>query len=215
MHKLRAMVAMLTHRGREDDKALAAEKARADKLEADCAAMRAYLTSPPVYWITSADRTSMQGDCDCGQAMLSVDGRVEVRCLKTNTLLARIDTHAHDGDVPGVLQDRWESQREIAAALLWSHRRSHAPAATSPGAGWVSPEEHARALETAWRAAKDAFVKIEADRDAALAVKAQLLVALEDARAALRQPDGRRLCEDHMYSAAIDAALAAAKGGAT
>jgi hypothetical protein len=76
-------------------------------------------------------------------------------------------------------------------------------------AGWVSPEDHARVVALTADEAQKHARDIAAERDAALAVKAQLLAALEDARILLGDDD---------VGAAIDTmidAIAAAKGGAT
>jgi hypothetical protein len=134
--------------------ALAAEKARADKLEADCAALRAAL--------------ELVGPESC----------------------------------------RIEGGAAIDAAL----------AAPSAGAGWVSPEEHARVVQAA---ANIGLIgeRVMAERDAALAVKAQLLGALERVASDLR--DGKAPMRDTWWWDSmsttldvLDAAIADAKGGA-
>ena len=86
--------------------------------------LRDFAESPPIHWDIAEDRQTMTGRLDDATATLVVDGRVELR-RDDGVLLARIDVHVHDGPVSGVLMDRAESQCEIAAALLWSHRRSN------------------------------------------------------------------------------------------
>jgi hypothetical protein len=88
-------------------------------------------------------------------------------------------------------------------------------AAPSAGAGWVSPEAHAASLRIA-REETDSFsalVDVAArERDAALAVKAQLLGALGDI-ADSEDENGVPSSRSWMQQRARDA-IAAAKGGA-
>lgn len=86
-------------------------------------ALRDFAESPPVHWEVSEDRQTMTGRCDDATATLAIDGRVELR-RDDGLLLARIDVWPHDVR-PGVFMDRADCQCEIAAALLWSHRRSN------------------------------------------------------------------------------------------
>lgn len=86
--------------------------------------LRDFAESPPIHWHIAEDRQTITGRLDDATATLVVDGRVELR-RDDGVLLARIDVHSHDGPVSGVLMDRADSQCEIAAALLWSHRRSN------------------------------------------------------------------------------------------
>jgi putative hemolysin len=95
---------------------------------------------------------------------------------------------------------------------------------TNQGAGWVSPEEHARVVALTADEAQKHARDLAAERDAALAVKAQLLALLGRARdhvdatfnRACDVGDSRTvITEIGAVVEDIDAAIAAAKGGAT
>ena len=144
---------------------LAAEKARADKASANCAALAA----------------------DALRRHVETVGGCSVCDLKTGKRCALLST-------------------------------------TNQGAGWVSPEEHARVVALTADEAQKHARDLAAERDAALAVKAQLLALLGRARdhvdatfnRACDVGDSRTvITEIGAVVEDIDAAIAAAKGGAT
>lgn len=114
------------------------------KLTADNAALRDFAASPPIWWSVAADGAIIHAELEgCSAIAKFADNSCRLVRSDGEVLADLIVRARNETEKPQAAIE------EIGAALLWSHRRSlrlAALATPNPGAGWVSPEEHARVV---------------------------------------------------------------------